>query len=127
MIVDLHERLFGRAVDSPNYCLLLFLSWMAHADLELLAFLCTADGCRSCILAVDVDLRVCAGCWRVEQILRDHGQGLVQELVRCCAGDLPSYSIDGDGGSVAGLLWRISVLCPSWLQVSSLPFILAID
>eukprot|EP00903_Cladosiphon_okamuranus_P011653 g10961.t1 len=52
----------------------------------------------------------------VEQVLRDHGQGLVQELVKCCSGELPSYSIDGDGGSVAGLLWRISVLCPAWLQ-----------
>lgn len=51
------------------------------------------------------------------QVLRDHGQGLVQELVKCCSGELPSYSIDGDGGSVAGLLWRISVLCPAWLQV----------
>ncbi|CAN0313886.1 unnamed protein product [Pylaiella littoralis] len=52
----------------------------------------------------------------VEQVLRDHGQGLVQELVKCCVGDLPSYSIDGDGGSVAGLLWRVSMLCPAWLQ-----------
>ncbi|CAM9473964.1 unnamed protein product [Scytosiphon promiscuus] len=52
----------------------------------------------------------------VEQVLRDHGQGLVQELVKCCVGELPSYSIDGDAGSVAGLLWRISRLCPAWLQ-----------
>lgn len=51
------------------------------------------------------------------QVLRDHGQGLVQELVKCCVGELPSYSIDGDAGSVAGLLWRISRLCPAWLQV----------
>eukprot|EP00752_Nemacystus_decipiens_P010447 g9307.t1 len=54
--------------------------------------------------------------FRCLQVLRDHGQGLVQELVKCCSGELPSYSIDGDGGSVAGLLWRISVLCPAWLQ-----------
>ncbi|CAM9364111.1 unnamed protein product, partial [Hapterophycus canaliculatus] len=52
----------------------------------------------------------------VEQVLRDHGQGLVQELVKCCVGELPSYSIDGEAGSVAGLLWRISRLCPAWLQ-----------
>lgn len=53
----------------------------------------------------------------LEQVLREHGQALVQELVKCCVGELPSYSIEGDGGSVAGLLWRIAILCPSWLQV----------
>lgn len=115
IVVDSHERFCSGA---PS---ILMMTWNSFW------LFCTADGCRSRILAVDVDLRVCAGCWGVEQILRDHGQGLVQELVRCCAGELPSYSIDGDGGSVAGLLWRISVLCPSWLQVSSLPLFFVID
>ncbi|CAB1115460.1 unnamed protein product [Ectocarpus sp. CCAP 1310/34] len=52
----------------------------------------------------------------VEQVLREHGPGLVHELVMCCVGEQPSYSVDGDGGSVAGLMWRISRLCPAWLQ-----------
>ena len=42
---------------------------------------------------------------------------VAKELVKCCVGEQPSYSVDGDGGSVAGLMWRISRLCPAWLQV----------
>lgn len=52
----------------------------------------------------------------VQKVLGQNGQALVRELVKCCVGELPSYSVEGDGGSVSGLLFRIAVLCSSWLQ-----------
>lgn len=69
------------------------------------------------------DRILCARCSMIAvvgmKVLRDHGQSLVRELVKCCTRELPCYSLDGDRGSVSGVLFRMAILCQPWLQVES--------
>ncbi|CAM9816700.1 unnamed protein product [Phaeothamnion confervicola] len=53
---------------------------------------------------------------RIEALLASRGAELVQGLVGCCVGDLPAYALDGPSGSVAGLMWKLTLLRPQWMQ-----------
>lgn len=46
-----------------------------------------------------------------KQAILGHGKTLVHALVMCMASDLPPYAIDGNGGSVGGVVWKLHLLC----------------
>ena len=51
----------------------------------------------------------------LEHVLTAEGQAVVNNLARALMGDLPAYSVDTGHGSVAGILWKLNLLCPSLL------------
>jgi transportin-3 len=49
----------------------------------------------------------------LEHVLINEGQAVVTNLSRALIGDLPAYSVDLGHGSIAGILWKLNLLCPS--------------
>ena len=49
----------------------------------------------------------------MEHVLGHEGQAVVNSLARALMGDLPAYSVDHGHGSIAGILWKLNLLCPS--------------
>ena len=49
----------------------------------------------------------------MEHVLVSEGQAVVNCLARALMGDLPAYSVDHGHGSIAGILWKLNLLCPN--------------
>mmetsp|Transcript_8075 Transcript_8075/g.11735 ORF Transcript_8075/g.11735 Transcript_8075/m.11735 type:complete len:884 (+) Transcript_8075:36-2687(+) len=52
----------------------------------------------------------------VKEILRQHGERIVTNLIRALTGDLPAYCIDGGSGSISSLLYQINQIYPNEFQ-----------
>ena len=51
----------------------------------------------------------------LESVLSQEGQNIVNNLARALLGELPAYSVDSGNGSIAGILWKLNLLCPGLL------------
>lgn len=51
----------------------------------------------------------------MEHAFQNEGQGLVKNLARALVGELPTYSVDEGQGSLAGIIWKLNLWCPSWV------------
>ena len=64
----------------------------------------------------------CKEC--LERVVVSEGQQIVINLIKAIVGDLPCYRLTHYDGSVAGVLYRLSTLCPqllmSWLNDPSI-------
>mmetsp|Transcript_24213 Transcript_24213/g.55109 ORF Transcript_24213/g.55109 Transcript_24213/m.55109 type:complete len:523 (+) Transcript_24213:4205-5773(+) len=52
----------------------------------------------------------------LQAVIIAEAAAVVHALVRALTGDLPSYSLDSGSGSLAGILWKLNILCPKLLQ-----------
>ena len=61
----------------------------------------------------------------LEHVLTNVGQAVVNNLARALMGDLPAYSVDLGHGSIAGILWKLNLLCPNliapWMNTALSP------